>query len=106
MKAKYFQDTDTLYLELRDSEVVDTRDLDSDTILDYDAEGNVVGITLEHAKSKIGGERMELEMGTRQIRSGLRGKRYNMFSSPATANLRLKISQTPNRKWRFLHATV
>ena len=61
MKAKYFQDTDTLYLELRDSEVVDTRDLDSDTILDYDAEGNVVGITLEHAKSKIGGERMELE---------------------------------------------
>ncbi len=62
MKAKYFQDTDTLYLELRDSEVVDTRDLDSDTILDYDAEGNVVGITLEHAKSKIGGERMELEM--------------------------------------------
>jgi len=64
MKAKYFQDTDTLYLELRDSEVVDTRDLDDDTILDYDADGNVVGITLEHAKSRVGGERVEFEMVT------------------------------------------
>ena len=62
MKAKYFKDTDTLYLELRASEVVDTRDIDNDTILDYDAKGNVVGITLEHAKSRVGGERVEFEM--------------------------------------------
>ena len=62
MKAKYFQDTDTLYFELRDSQVVETRDLDSDTILDYDAEGNVVGITVEHARSKVGGERVDFEM--------------------------------------------
>ena len=61
MKARYFQDTDTLYLELRASEVVDTRDLDHDTILDYDADGNIVGITLEHARSRIGGERIEFE---------------------------------------------
>ena len=61
MKAKYFQDTDTLYLELRDSEVVETRDLDEDTILDYDSHGKVVGITLEHAKSRIGGPKIELE---------------------------------------------
>ncbi len=61
MKAKYFQETDTLYLELRVGEVADTRDLDGDTILDYDAAGNVVGITLEHAKSKTGGARVEFE---------------------------------------------
>ena len=61
MKAKYFQDTDTLYLELRDSEVVETRDLDQDTILDYDAQGKVVGITIEHAKTRFGGPRIELE---------------------------------------------
>jgi YD repeat-containing protein len=61
MKAKYFQDTDTLYLELRDSEVVETRDLDQDTLLDYDGQGNVVGITIEHAKTRIGGPRIELE---------------------------------------------
>ena len=61
MKAKYFSDTDTLYLELRDSKVTDTRDLDEDTLLDYDADGRVVGITIEHAKTRMGGPRVELE---------------------------------------------
>ena len=62
MKARYFQDTDTLYFELRATEVTDTRNIDDDTILDYDAEGNVVGITLEHAGSKVGGGKVEFEM--------------------------------------------
>ena len=62
MKAKYFQDTDTLYLELRDSRVVETRDLDQDTLLDYDEDGNIVGITIEHAAERVGGPRLELEM--------------------------------------------
>jgi uncharacterized protein YuzE len=61
MKAKYYEDTDTLYLELRTSEVVDTQDIDDDTILDYDINGNIVGITLEHAKMRTGSERMEWE---------------------------------------------
>ena len=52
MKAKYFQDTDTLYLILRDSAPVETRDLDEDTVLDYDRDGRVVSITLEHASSR------------------------------------------------------
>ena len=64
MKVRYFQDTDTLYFELHATEVTDTRDLDNDTILDYDAEGNVVGITLEHAKWKLGDEKVEFEMVT------------------------------------------
>jgi len=62
MKARYFQDTDTLYFELRATEVTDTRNINDDTILDYDAEGNVVGITLEHAGSKAGGGKVEFEM--------------------------------------------
>ena len=52
MKAKYFKDTDTLYLVLRDSVPIETRDLDEDTLLDYDGEGRVVSITLEHASSR------------------------------------------------------
>ena len=61
MRAKYFKDTDTLYLELRDSEVVETRELDQDTLLDYDDQGKIVGITIEHAKTRMGGPRIELE---------------------------------------------
>ncbi|MDP4625665.1 MAG: DUF2283 domain-containing protein [Akkermansiaceae bacterium] len=64
MKAKYFKETDTLYFELREAEVVETRELDEDTILDYDSDGNVVGITLEHARMKAGGEKVEFEMIT------------------------------------------
>ena len=36
MKIKYFQDTDTLYIEFRPAEVAETRDLDENTILDID----------------------------------------------------------------------
>ena len=49
MKIKYFQDTDTLYIEFRQAEVAETRDLDEDTILDLDEDGNICAITVEHA---------------------------------------------------------
>lgn len=49
MKVKYFEDTDTLYIEFRDSDIVDSKDLDENTVLDSDADGNVCAITFEHA---------------------------------------------------------
>jgi uncharacterized protein YuzE len=52
MKIKYFQDTDTLYIEFREAEVAETRDLDEDTLLDLDQEGNLCAITVEHAKER------------------------------------------------------
>jgi uncharacterized protein YuzE len=52
MKLSYYSDTDTLYIELSDRTVSDTKDLDENTILDCDAEGNIVGITMEHASTR------------------------------------------------------
>ena len=52
MKIKYFSDTDTLYIEFRDSDIVESKDLDENTILDLDAEGNVCAITFEHASQR------------------------------------------------------
>ncbi len=52
MKIKYFQDTDTLYIEFRTAEVAETKDLDENTLLDVDREGNVCGITIEHARDR------------------------------------------------------
>jgi len=54
MKIKYFLDTDTLYIEFRAVGVVETRDLDENTLLDVDGEGNVCGITIEHAGERAG----------------------------------------------------
>ena len=52
MKINYFEDTDTLYIEFRNAEVSETRDLDENTILDVDKAGNIVGITVEQAKER------------------------------------------------------
>jgi uncharacterized protein YuzE len=52
MRIKYFQDTDTLYIEFRQTEVVETKDLDENTILDLDRNGNICGITIEHARER------------------------------------------------------
>lgn len=61
MTAKYFEDTDTLYLVFRDSEVVETRDLDDETLVDYDADGRLVAMTLEHARNRVDGPEISLE---------------------------------------------
>ncbi len=52
MKIRYFEDTDTLYIEFRDQEIIETRDLDENTTVDVDAEGNVLAITFEHASRR------------------------------------------------------
>ena len=52
MKIRYFEDTDTLLIELKPGSVAETRDLDEDTLLDLDVLGQVLAITLEHATSR------------------------------------------------------
>ena len=52
MNIKYFQDTDTLYIEFRKGEISETRDLDENTLLDVDAAGQIVALTIEHARDR------------------------------------------------------
>ena len=54
MKIRYFRETDTLYIELRPIESIETRDLDDDTVVDIDVEGKICGITVEHASVRAG----------------------------------------------------
>jgi uncharacterized protein YuzE len=61
MKVKYFKDTDTLYIEFRGQEVFESRDLDENTILDLDAEGNICAITFEHASTRTDVQQITLE---------------------------------------------
>ncbi len=49
MKVKYFQDTDTLYIEFRSTEIVETKELEENIILDLDSNGKVCALTIEHA---------------------------------------------------------
>jgi uncharacterized protein YuzE len=54
MKIRYFAETDTLHIEFRNVAVAETRDLDENTLIDIDAEGNISAITVEHASERTG----------------------------------------------------
>jgi uncharacterized protein YuzE len=52
MKIRYFAGSDTLLIEFREAPVTETRDLDENTLLDLDANGNICAITIEHASER------------------------------------------------------
>lgn len=54
MKVRYFRDTDTLYIEFRPGPVAETRDLDENTQIDLDSQGQIQAITVEHASERAG----------------------------------------------------
>lgn len=54
MKVKYFEETDTLFVGLSDSEVVETKELTENLYIDINSEGKVVSLTIEHAKESSG----------------------------------------------------
>jgi len=52
VKVRYFKDTDTAVIELLDAPVEETMEVNENVHLDLDARGNVVTMTIEHAKSQ------------------------------------------------------
>jgi uncharacterized protein YuzE len=52
MTIQYFEDTDTLYITLKSGAVADTKDLDENTLVEFDAKGNLVSMTIEHARER------------------------------------------------------
>ncbi len=52
MTFEYFPDTDTLYIALRPGPSADAAEVAPDVVLDYDAGGYVIGLTVEHASER------------------------------------------------------
>ena len=52
MKITYFEDTDTLLVYFNDNEIVETKDLNENTLIELDKNGKVVSMTIEHAKEQ------------------------------------------------------
>lgn len=51
MKVKYFADTDTALVEFTDNEVAETREISESIYVDLDRQGNLVTMTIEHART-------------------------------------------------------
>ena len=54
MKIKYFPDTDTALLEFHEKDVVETVSIGENIVLDLDNVGNLIAMTIEHAKYQAG----------------------------------------------------
>jgi uncharacterized protein YuzE len=53
MKLNYYADTDSLYIDLSERPSVESREITEGVVLDYDAEGNLVGIDIDNASRKV-----------------------------------------------------
>ena len=53
MKLNYHPDADSLYIDLSEKPSVETREISAGVLLDYDANGNLVGIDIDNASSKV-----------------------------------------------------
>ena len=54
MRVKYFQDTDTAHMEFTDNELYETKEINENIYIDLDKNGNLVNMTIEHAKTNAG----------------------------------------------------
>ncbi len=54
MKVKYFSDTDTAHVEFTDRNVNETKEISENIYIDIDSSGNIVSMTIEHAKDNAG----------------------------------------------------
>lgn len=54
MRIKYFSDTDTAHVEFTDKEVHETKEISENIYIDIDCKGNIVSMTIEHAKDNAG----------------------------------------------------
>jgi len=54
MKIRYFSDTDTALIEFSEVPIVLTKEISENLYIDLDAQGNLVSMTIEHAKEKAG----------------------------------------------------
>ena len=52
--VKYFEDTDTLSVDLATRPASEAEELAEDVIVDFDSDGNAVGFTIEHASGLLG----------------------------------------------------
>lgn len=53
MKLNYYPETDSLYIDLSVKPSADSREVSEGVVLDYDDEGNLVGIDIDNASQKL-----------------------------------------------------
>jgi len=61
MKLHYYAETDSLYIELNARPSAESREIADGLVVDFDAQGNVVGIDVDRASKKLDLASLEAE---------------------------------------------
>src|SRR5207244_4700908 len=86
MKLNYFPDTDSLYIDLSHRPSGESQEVSEGVVLDYDGEGNLVGIDIDHASRSW--------ISANLSRTTFRWKRKREFFQQSTFNV-------PIRRWHM-----
>lgn len=53
MKLNYYPDTDSLYIDFSEQTGTESKEVSEGVVLDYDANGDLVGIDIDNASKKL-----------------------------------------------------
>jgi uncharacterized protein YuzE len=67
LKIKYFEDTDTALLEFSERPIFETKEINENIYLDLDEDGNLIGMTIEHALSQANINEVSFQQINRQV---------------------------------------
>jgi uncharacterized protein YuzE len=60
MKLHYYAETDSLYIDLNSRPSADSREIADGLVIDFDAQGNIVGIDIDRASQKLDLKTLEI----------------------------------------------
>ncbi len=53
MKIAYYEETDSLYIDLAENVSAESLEISEGVVIDYDSTGNIVGIDIDNASRKL-----------------------------------------------------
>lgn len=67
MKMSYYPETDSLYIDLSARPSADSREVSPGVVLDYDEDGHLTGIDIDHASSLLDLQELTLDRIPAQV---------------------------------------
>ena len=79
MKIKYFSDTDTALVEFSERRVAETKEINENIYVDLDRSGNLVAMTIEHARHQaslpsLSYEQIEPKSPVKTVQRAIKGR--------------------------------
>ena len=62
MKLNYYEDTDSLYIDLSEKKSVESAEIAPNVVIDFDEEGHIVGIDIDNASKVVNLKHFEFDM--------------------------------------------